>query len=352
MKRWLPVGVLLQRMVWLCWVMLAFVSGLAAQESGPPADELTKAVDRALDYLKTMQDRDGAWTGYGSRDPAMTSLGVMAFLSAGHVPGEGPYAEVVDKGIRYVLSTQLPDGSFGQHSGLGMYHQGICTLMLAEVAGMTDAETGKKVREGVVKGVKLILEAQRKEGPFKGGWRYQVFGTDADLSITGWQVLALRAARNIGCDIPGERIDWALDFVLQCRNPQNGAFRYQPGGRETAACTGTGILCLELAGKGKHRCREALEGGTWILKNPPVWGQEHFSYTNYYTAQAMFQLGGNYWQVHRGRLHKLLLNQQKRNGGWLPSDQYFGPAYATSLAVLALTVEYRFLPIYQRGAKE
>jgi hypothetical protein len=26
----------------------------------------------------------------------------------------------------------------------------------------------------------------------------------------------------------------------------------------------------------------------------------------------------------------------------------YGPAYSTAMAILALTVEYRFLPIYQR----
>ena len=40
------------------------------------------------------------------------------------------------------------------------------------------------------------------------------------MSVTGWQLLALRAAKNIGCDVPGERIDMAVEYVLRCRDSQ------------------------------------------------------------------------------------------------------------------------------------
>ena len=43
---------------------------------------------------------------------------------------------------------------------------------------------------------------------------------------------------------------------------------------------------------------------------------------------------------------------QNDNGSWFGSDgeaRMVGPNYTTAMAVLALTVEYRFLPIYQRG---
>jgi hypothetical protein len=45
------------------------------------------------------------------------------------------------------------------------------------------------------------------------------------------------------------------------------------------------------------------------------------------------------------------LRNQNYNGSWTggDSDSAYGPAYTTAMGVLALTVEYRFLPIYQRG---
>ena len=114
------------------------------------------------------------------------------------------------------------------------------------------------------------------------------------------------------------------------------------------ACTGTGVLALELAGKERRLSREALQAGSYILKHPPGWGDEHFSYAVYYCSQATFQLGNNYWGFYRPQLHKVLFDNQRPNGSWIGSDGY-GANYGTSMAVLALTVEYRYLPIYQRG---
>ncbi len=277
----------------------------------------------------------------------------MAFLSAGHVPGEGPYSETVEKGIRWVLAQQQKSGLFGG-SGLEMYHQGICTLMLAEVAGMTDAKLGRKVKEAVENGVKVILQAQnRSKKRFSGGWRYSVNATDADLSVSGWQILALRAAKNLGCDIPAKNIDHALSFVKRCRQPRGGGFQYQPGGQVTPACTGTGILALELCQK--HHTNEALVAGAYLLKNtglsPVRTETSHFYYSAYYCSQAMFQLGGNYWNSYRPKLFKRLLEDQNRNGSWIGRPG-LGASYSTSMSVLALTVEYRLLPIYQRGSDD
>jgi hypothetical protein len=46
----------------------------------------------------------------------------------------------------------------------------------------------------------------------------------------------------------------------------------------------------------------------------------------------------------------VLLRNQKANGSWVGpnDDQIYGPNYCTAMGVLSLTVEYRFLPIYQR----
>jgi hypothetical protein len=42
-----------------------------------------------------------------------------------------------------------------------------------------------------------------------------------------------------------------------------------------------------------------------------------------------------------------LLEQQNANGSWNANDG-LGANYGTAMGVLALTVEYRLLPIYQR----
>jgi hypothetical protein len=99
-----------------------------------------------------------------------------------------------------------------------------------------------------------------------------------------------------------------------------------------------------------HHTEAAKRGGAYLLQHPPSWTETHFCYHVYYCAQAAFQLGGNYWDFYKPRLHKLLLDQQNADGSWLhPQQKQLGATYNTAMAVLALTVEYRYLPIYQRG---
>ncbi len=333
------------------------VLGLApqawAQAPGTPNRPLDQAVEKALVFLKNNQKEDGAWTaGRSGRNPAITALAVMAFLSAGRVPGEGPYGATVERGIRWVLKAQNPNGLIATEGGHEMYHHGICTLMLAEVAGMVDGSLGEEVRKKLEKAVAVILKAQRKSGPHKGGWRYTVNAQDGDISVTGWQVMALRAAKNLGCDVPPEAIDGAIEYIKRCQDGGSGGFRYYPGAQLTVPCTGTSILALELCGKEQHRSQEVLRAANYLVSNPPRWGQMHFSYSIYYCSQATFQLGGHYWSNFRQHLHGTLLGKMTDTGGWFgpdPEGQTYGPNYCTAMAVLALTVEYRLLPIYQRG---
>jgi hypothetical protein len=270
----------------------------------------------------------------------------MAFLSAGHVPGEGPFGDTVEKGVRWVVAAARNDGLIASDSQQEMYHHGICTLMLAEVAGMTNDHLGAELRNKLEKAVAVILRAQRTSGRDAGGWRYQARGSDSDLSVTGWQVMALRAAKNLGCDVPSGAIEGAIQYINRCHDSRSGGYFYQPGTALSVACTGTGVLALEICGKEQHGGADLQRAGSYVLNNPP-WKARHPFYGIYYCTQAMYQLGDNYWNVYRPQLHEALLRIQRTNGSW--DGESIGPDYGTAMAVLALTVDYGFLPIYQRG---
>src|SRR5439155_4493997 len=154
-------------------VFLAVVSSAPAAEPRGRT-EGHAAIDRALEFLQRTQESDGGWRAGRAPSAAITGLSVMAFLSAGHVPGEGPYGAAVEKGIRWVLQAQRPNGLIAAGAGFEMYHHGICTLMLAEVAGMTDNKLGEEVRRRLERAVEVVLKAQRTTGTHRGGWRYQV----------------------------------------------------------------------------------------------------------------------------------------------------------------------------------
>jgi hypothetical protein len=339
----------------LVFLGCAPLAGAAERQRDKALDE---AVNNALAFLKNTQKEDGSWSaGRSGRNPAVTGLAVMAFLSAGHVPGEGPYGDTVEKGVRWVLKAQQANGLIANEGGHEMYHHGICTLMLAEVAGMTEGPLADEVRRKLEKAVAVILKGQRTAGIHRGGWRYMVNGYDSDISVTGWQLMALRAAKNLGCDVPPEAIEQAVEYVKRCQDAGTGGFRYFPGGPLTVPCTGTSILGLLICGKEQYDSDEVERGAAYLRKNLPRWGSTHFFYSIYYCAQATFQIGGNpkrtnEWVTFREHLHRALLPNRSDSGAWYGRDaegQIYGPNYCTAMAVLALTVEYRFLPIYQRG---
>jgi hypothetical protein len=327
-------------------------ASVAAAPANPAADA---AIHRALEYLKSVQETDGSWKSGGfGKATSVTSLAVMAFLSAGHVPNEvGPYRECIERGVRYVLANQKANGMLVSNTSHGpMYCHGISTLMLAEVVGMTsDPALAGEIQSALSRAVDLIIKAQdlHKDAANAGGWRYQPTSRDSDISVTGWQVMALRAAKSAGCAVPSENIDRAIDYLKRCAVPKQGGFGYQPGQGPNNPRTGTGILALEICGE--HLTPEALAGAEYLLKHPPRWSSEYFFYEVYYCSQAMFQMGDKYFQVYYPRLITVLLGHQDKDGSWLSgdgNDRSGGRNYCTAAAVLALTVEYHYLPIYQR----
>jgi hypothetical protein len=356
--------------------LAALVLAVPASAEPRKREAFEVAIDNALEYLAKAQNPDGSWNsgrdfgggfqGGANRDPAISALCVMAFLSAGHVPGEGKYGPVVEKGVRFVCGSQQQNGVFaGQMFGMTvMYSHGICTLMLAEVIGlMPDRREAAVYRKRLEAAVKLIKYAQAKNGPKTGGWRYSIEPGDADISVTAWQIMALRAAKNVGCDVPADVIEQAVEYVKRCRDPYSNGYRYTQGGATTLPCTGASILSLELCGKQYHGSDESLQAAQYITDQLVAGGRgggmrwnQHFFYGVYYTSQAMFQISGKYWTWYRDYLHWLLLSPQahaQQPGGFWNGvsgdDHNAGTNYCTAMAVLALTVEYRFLPIYQRG---
>ena len=330
------------------------------------------SVDRGLAFLVNQQRGDGSISAPLTGQPGVTALAVMAFLSRGHVPGEGPYGTQLLKAIDFVHSTQRPDGllsaaepeTYHQHNGAshaGNYNHAIAGLMLTEVYGMVQGERQTQV----AKKVRLALEftraqqTKRKQNPLeKGGWRYlsRHGEWDADVSVSSWQLMFYRSARNAEFEISKSFVDEALDYIRHGFDAQQQTFTYDlPGGhnRTSWGTAGGGIVSLALGGE--HQSEAAQRAGDWVLRQSFRQynrGVGPYHYGVYYCSQGMFQLGGEYWRKFFPPLAETLVANQSSDGAWGPendaSGEYFGRAYTTSLAVLALTSAYQLLPIYQR----
>jgi hypothetical protein len=74
--------------------------------------------------------------------------------------------------------------------------------------------------------------------------------------------------------------------------------------------------------------------------------QAHYFYGQYYTTQAMYLAGGDWWSQWWERARAELLSMQADDGSWV--DHQAGNAYATAMALIVLQMPNRFLPIFQR----
>ena len=325
-----------------------------------------RSVDRALSYLAKHQigiieadrakrvrkgstDLSGSFGVRMRGNTGISGLCIMAFLAAGHTPGHGPYGKVIDRGIDYLIRTQQPNGMLAGTSGSHgpMYAHCIATLTLAEVSGMVDEKRQKRLDVALPKALDVILKAQKvaKSSNNAGGWRYKLNSTDSDMSLTGWAIMALRAGRLNGAAVPKEAIKHAVEYILKCRY-RDGGFGYQPGQGSKETLTGSAVLCLSLCGE--HKNKALIPAGDWIYSriDKPRSGS-HYYYATYYCSQAMFQLGGKYWEKWAAKMYIIMLKDQSIDGSWTKHGSH-GPSYSTAMGVLAMTVSYRQLPIYQR----
>lgn len=340
---------LIPLVVILCLIVPHCVSG----QDEPDHAAVDASIEKAIRFLVSRQQPSGGWSidNYGGETTSATSLAIMALMASGYTPGEPQYRDVIRRGVDYVLAHQVENGMLIDRRGHGpMYDHGISTLMLSEVLGMVDEPQSQEVRQALVKAVQLLVRSQDvfKAPRHTGGWRYQIDSVDSDLSVSAWQLLALRAAKDVGCDVPAEAIDRAISYVKLCHDGRSG-FAYQPEAGASAVMSWAGITALEVCGE--HEAHESLLAATTWRQRPLSNDESWFYYGVYYSGVGAWKLGGETWQSVRPFLVRELLSRQNEDGSWLArqgTEQQAGPVYSTALAVLALTIDYGYLPIYQR----
>ena len=224
--------------------LLAAISAESERKDSVVVDEKTEAVIKgSLKWLASKQMANGAWGSTPEEQRyaiAITGYTLMAFQAAGHLPGEGEFGKNVTAGMQYLLDQISPEGLIGnRNTGQYMYSHGISAIALGELYGQTRSAT---MRPKLEKMIRIIIASQNKEG----GWRYRPVAADADISVTVLQVVALRAAKNGGIDVPQKTIDDAVKYVKACQHAVTGGFAYQPGRDAGFARTATAIYSLQV----------------------------------------------------------------------------------------------------------
>ena len=307
-----------------------------------------RAINRALEYLSRKQVKVGRSKGnFGGQGyaggVATCSLAGLGFMAAGSPPGQGPYGKNVDMCVEFIVNSVQDTGfitGVGGGSNDQMYGHGFATLFLAEVYGMTQREdVGEKLR----KAVKLICQCQNDQG----GWRYQPTKSDADLSITICQIMALRSARDAGINVPIEVRNKCVDYVKKSQNG-DGSFRYTlSGGGGTFPLTAAGIAALYSAGI--YDGPDVEKAIKWLEQYPPDSGSGnhgHYFYGHYYAIQAMWQHGGERWKKWYTSMRDKLVRDQQSDGSW--NDPSIGPEFGTGAGLIIMNIPNNYLPIFSK----
>lgn len=334
------------------------------QNGGTP--ECEAAVSAALEWLKSRQNEDGSW---GSRyRSAYTGLALLCYLGRCETPESSTYGNEVLKGLMFLMETQKqnPRHLFSQAAkgNAPVYEHGIATYALGEMYMLSrpGSSTPPGLREAFEQGVKIIIDHQEDSG----SWAYDSErGSYADgksredLSVTGWQFQALKAASNSGLEIDGlpHAIRKSI-WYLESKQTKDGGF----GGpnRRSAynqwSLSGVGILGLQTLSTSRvEKTRKGIQFlRSFLTAEPLDWNKNCNLYSWYYYTQAFFQQGGDDWKFYHQQLLPVLLGAQQADGSFKrgraswPAADAADEIYRQCLCILQLEVFYRYLKVGDR----
>jgi hypothetical protein len=309
--------------------------------------DVRELYERGLNYLVATQAEDGSWQ-EGNNGAGQTGLCVLAFLASGEDPNFGLYAVPIRKGLKNIVRQQDANTGF---FGSSMYHHGFAMLALAEAYGAVDesnfwseaeAQQQRSLGGALELGVRAAITSQKKNQ--FGAWRYSPNSSDADTSVAGAVLVGLLAARNAGIEVPDEAIDRAIAY-FKSMTSNTGQVAYSGMGGFGESLARTSIACTVYAYARRQdmpQFEQTLNNLTGNLEQSASYYRE---YTQYYEAQALFQGDIDSW----GKWNKLLVRDLKERQdaeGCIPGDH--GKALGTSMSLLAVALNFRFLPIYER----
>jgi hypothetical protein len=213
-----------------------------------------------------------------------------------------------------------------------------------------------QLKEPCQRAVDFIVQAQHDAG----GWRYKP-KTPGDLSVTAWNLQALKSAQLGGLFIPRDTLEKATRFLKSVALRSDDGYSYQHGIKgghwepSPASTTAYGILCRQYLQGGQDLRSPVMSRGVERILAVPPSPEVRNMYYYYYATNVLFNIGDDRYKQWNERMREHLIGTQVKGddltlkGSWEPQGKrftdYSGRLMTTSLALLTLEVYYRHLPV-------
>ena len=313
--------------------------------------EMDRSVLNALRWIKTQQKPDGS---FGTKFPiAMTSFALLAYSGHCETVDSPEFGKSVKAAIEYLLAVSEKGKGYittSRDRNLS-YEHGIAMYALAEAYSMNKNARArfKRISPALKIGIPIVIEGQTNGG----GWLYS-YGSNGtgDLSVSGWNIQALKAAELTGLKFSGldRAKQKAVRYLRSAEDPNgtDGYFRYRvtDGQKGKLSLTGVGAYSARMLGAPSKLEDKSLN--LIISKNPKNFNPDK-AYSWYYHSLAAFQKQGKHWRDYNSTYQQVMANTQEKNGSWPASAGHGqvgqdGKLYSTCLCTLMLEVYYRYLP--------
>ena len=408
-------------------------SSLGTPGAKKPRAPTPKDLKAALRWLARHQSPDGSWSvmgfhrncgrqGYSQNcatnefsgndqyDVGVTALALLAFLGGGYTPSNreqvyspdlldpgakesilgGPkltYGDVVKRALKYLISVQDASGRLGREVDRYIYNHLLGTVALCEAYGITRIWL---LRGPTEKAVQFLIDSRGQAG----AWRYGYRAADADSSVTGWAIMAIKSAETAGLTVDRSVHDgarrWFEQVTVKARVPAK--FAGIPGWDEGKQLTLTGYLgpkdagrLVSVSGMNEHysytpsmtaimmiasvlmdgKLPAGVEGSVdtllafpparWTLQDKPSWRRVDFYYLHHatYALSRVMPAEDERWKSWAAAIRESVVQMQNlkgfdgicAEGSWEPIDRWScegGRVYATSICALTLEALYRF----------